>query len=113
MDNGKRHRPRWQSAAIALGGAVAALTYNDLSALSYRAQLGLALGAAAVIAAWGIRTLPRRALLRRYAPWCFLTPAAAAAAAGVFSPEPGALILTAVAIVLTASAVVVATHLKA
>ena len=105
--------PKWQNVVSALTGVAVAVAVNDLSALSHRAQTELFAAVAVVTAAWGIRELPPRARLPRYARWLFLAPAAAATVTAALSPVRSAFILAAVAVILTASAVVLATRLEA
>ena len=104
-------RGRLTSGLVGLAGGMAV---NDLSGtLGYRGLSGvLAVAGVAAAATW-VRGLDARALLPRYAPWLLLTPAAVVATIAAFSARPAAGTLTAVAVILTMGAVLLATSLMA
>jgi hypothetical protein len=117
MDDGDcQHRrpPGWRGKLTALLVTFAGgMAVNDLSStLGYRGLAGVLAIFGVVAAATWIRQLDAGAWLSRRASRLFLTPAAAVAVAAAFSPGPSAGILTAVAAILTAGAVLVATELE-
>src|SRR6516164_4309065 len=118
MNDGAGHRrPKagWQGRITStLIGAAGGMAVTDLSTtLGYRGLAGAAAVSGVVAATTWVRGLVARVWLPRYASWLLLTPAAAAAIAAAFIPWPGGGILTLVAVVLTAGAVLLAVSLEA
>ena len=117
MDNNEsrpRRPPGWRGKLTGfLITFAAGMMVNDLSnTLGYRGLVGvIAIAGVAAAARW-ICQLDARAWLPRRASSLFLTPAAAVAVAAAFSPGRSADALTALAIILTAGAVLVATDLE-
>jgi len=111
----RRAKPGWRGWLTGvLMGAAGGMAINDASStVGYRGLAGIVAAAGVMAATTWIRRLDARAWLPRYAPWLFLTPAAAVAVAAAFSPGPLSGILTAVTVVLTAGAVLLTTGLEA
>lgn len=93
-------------------GAAGGMAIADLSGtLGYRGLAGVLAVAGVLAAATWVRGLDARAWLPRHARIMFLVPAAAVAAAAVFTPRAPGGALTAVAVILTAGAVLLNTDL--
>jgi hypothetical protein len=90
------------------------MAINDLSGtLGYRGLAGvLAITGVLTATSW-LRGLDARAWLPRHALWLFLTPAAVAAIVAAFSSGVSAGVLTAIAVLLTMGAILLATGLEA
>lgn len=115
-----RHRcppprsPGWRGKLTGLIVAFASgMAVNDFSnTLGYLGLAGVAAIAVVMAAATWIRQLDAEAWLLQTVSWLFLTPAAAAAVAAAFSRGVSADILTGLAVILTAGAILAATELE-
>lgn len=113
MGNGESRRPGWRGwLASTLLGAAGELAVSDVSNAGFRWQAGVVTAAAVVAAAVWIRKLPASARLSQYGSWLFLTPAAAVALAAAFSPRSSTGMLTAMAVILTAGVLILASDLE-
>ena len=113
--SGWLRRSGWRGTLyLVLIGAAGGMAINDFSNTMGFPGLAGDLAIAGVLAAtiW-LRKLPPKAPLARQALWLFLTPAAAAALVAALSTGRVAGILAALAVILTAGAVLLATDLEA